>query len=155
MPPVGPAVPRPSMPAQSANPFGQAVPPYRPARKSGAWMVVVPIVLILAVAGGGLLYAVSRSGPKSPEAAKTQDLIRQLDQLKSQYGNAPSSAPTDGPVDPDVAAAQRAIDNFRREHPDMAPPTDAQGNVHLQAGGTITREQWERARSAIAKPAGP
>jgi hypothetical protein len=150
--PVQPA-PQPYAPVPQAAPFAHTIAPA--ARKGGAWKTVVPVVLILVVAGAGLIYAAARN-QKAPQAAVTKDLIQQLDQLKAQSGQqAPSSGTSaNGPVDPDVAAAQRAIDKFRRDNPGFAPPTDAQGNVHLQGGGTITREQWERARNAVSSPPG-
>jgi len=80
-----------------------------------------------------------------------EELTRSLDErIKASQQQQTGS----GALDPNSAEAQarRELNRFY-EKTGVAPPppTDAEGNVHLQGGGTITWEQWEKARESLGK----
>ncbi|MGC8668046.1 MAG: hypothetical protein ACP5VE_08040 [Chthonomonadales bacterium] len=55
--------------------------------------------------------------------------------------------------DPLIAEARRTIRRLQEEHGLAPPPTDEAGRVHLRSGGSISREEWERAaRSLQSQP---
>ena len=61
------------------------------------------------------------------------------------------SGPTETPAtDPLTSEAQRAVERAHQQL-GLPPPgsVDAQGRVHLRAGGAISKEEWEAARRKV------
>ena len=54
-----------------------------------------------------------------------------------------------GSSDPVESQARRAIDRLSVQAGAAAPPADQDGSVHLQTGGSISREQWEKAQESV------
>jgi hypothetical protein len=112
--------------------------------KGRTWLVAIPIVLavvaLFAFAFAKLQAARSR-GP-------ADDLKAQIEALKKQIGQTPNVSTGATEDDPQVAAAKEQIERLRREH-GIEAPADASGNIHLQSGGTVTREQYQKAVDSL------
>lgn len=108
-------------------------------------MVAVPLVLIAVVAL--CVMAFKAGGGKSHGPA--DDLKAQIEALKKQVGQNPGSTENGATEDsPDVKAAKSEMDRLRKQY-DISPPTDSKGDVHLQVGGTVTQEQYQKALDSL------
>ena len=119
-------------------------------------MIIVPLVLLsMFGAGAYMFFRASHSNGQAPAS----DLQSQIEALKARQGEmmkqgAAGSTGISDPysLDPDSpeAKAQRELKRLREKAGISAPPpTDANGNVHLQGGGTLTREEWEKAQNSV------
>jgi hypothetical protein len=51
---------------------------------------------------------------------------------------------------PDVAAAKAEMDRLRTQY-GITPPADSKGEVHLQSGGTLTKDQYQKALDSLQR----
>jgi len=118
-------------------------------------MIIVPLVLIAMIGARAYLFMTAF---RSKGQAPVSDLQSQIEALKARQGEmmkqgASSQGTSDiNTLDPDSpeAKAQRELKRLREKAGMSAPPpTDANGNVHLRGGGTLTREEWEKAQNSI------
>lgn len=68
-------------------------------------------------------------------------------------GTGASGADSVAPADPLEAQARRELNRLYRETGYGPVPSDAQGRVRLRSGGSISREEWERARRSLGTAA--
>jgi hypothetical protein len=118
-------------------------------------MIVVPLILVAMLGAGAYLF-MTAFHTKAPGPAS--DLQSQIEALKAKQGEMMkqgglnSGISDTNTLDPDSteAKAQRELKRLREKAGISAPPpTDANGNVHLRGGGTLTREEWEKAQNSI------
>jgi hypothetical protein len=110
-------------------------------------MVIVTIL--------GVIAAVVALRPKSEVGGVDGDIHDKIAALKAKQkelgGATPPSISNPASLDPDSleGRAQRELQRLQKKAGVGGPPTDANGNVHLQGGGVISREEWEKARSSV------
>lgn len=119
--------------------------------------IAIWAILILPVLLAMSWYAKTRSGGNAIEAQKDaaikmqEELTRSLDERIKASQERPTGP---GALDPDStdAQARRELKRiYEKTGVGAPPPTDAEGNVHLQGGGTLTREQWEKTRDSLGR----
>jgi hypothetical protein len=77
-----------------------------------------------------------------------EKLMRQFQDNVRQSG----SISDPGALDPESPTAQARRELKRMEEKGIippVPPTDSDGRVHLQSGGTISPEEWQRAKDSL------
>jgi len=104
------------------------------------WLLVVLGLGVLGL-GGALLLARTRQWSGFAQD-RTPGVFRPI---PPSAGAGPSPLPED----PLIAEARRTIQRLQQEHGLAPPPTDEAGRVHLRSGGTISREEWERAARSL------
>jgi hypothetical protein len=111
------------------------------------------VLLLAAVVGALFVAAASRRKPAGP----ADNLQAQIEALKKQQSDmmgqgAPGISDVNA-LDPDSteARAQRKLDSLLEKQRSLMAPGSGPGPIHLQGGGTLTREEWERARKAAER----
>lgn len=144
-------------PAQQ-SPFqpNQAPLGYHPQASSrrGVPAVVIAVVAVLVIAVvGAVAMARSRSHSRIPgNLDLTPDQMRQIQQFQNSVRQSSGSSDLSSANDPDSPESQARREIKRLEDKGLvpsAPKADAEGRIHLQSGGTISPEEWERARQSI------
>jgi len=153
--PVGFAPPQAGL---GAAPTAQSPPPNAysydviPARRSSRWLTILPVALLFVIVLG-VLFAIalrSRSGKSMvPGLDDAQEKVNAYaDRLRRELQGVESDSDADDPL---TSQVRREIKRLSGQIGAAAPPADSQGNVHLRTGGTITREEWERARDSVSE----
>jgi hypothetical protein len=115
-----------------------------PARRGSRWMVIVPVALLILVLAGALFWFASR---RHAQTGAIGDIAAQLDALNAQKERIlrqnPPALSDPSVLDPDseTARARRELQRLEKKLGNSLPPTDAQGRVHLQGGGTLSAEE--------------
>lgn len=140
-------------PPPSAHPSPNTYypPPYDAAavRRSSRRLMLIPLVFLLVI-GLGALFVIafqSRHGAVMPGLDDAQARMNAYaDRLRREMDDSTAES---GDIDPLTAQARREIERLSEQVGGLGPPSDPQGRVHLRSGGTISREQWERARDSL------
>ena len=89
----------------------------------------------------------------------TQKAIDQMDKMNrsmEKMVNESQSPSVSSPstLDPNSLEAQahREMERLQREHGVRTPPLGPDGNIHLQSGGTLSPEDYQRARQTLQNP---
>jgi hypothetical protein len=120
----------------------------------------LPLVVVgLAVLCGGLAFVVLRM-PKAGESGETLGRARRQPGTAQPETGDPQTIWVTGPAsdnpiasesDPVAAEARRAVERASREL-DLPPANaarDSEGRYRLRGGGSISAEEWERARRKV------
>ena len=101
-------------------------------------MVIVPIILLVIIYFGFTLGRVSRNA-SSNQHTDIQALINDARMLNGS--DAKTMAPSSKPG---ATEDQKFIERLKQQHGLDSPPADSSGNVNLQGGGSISKEQYQR-----------
>lgn len=139
--------------APATPPRGSVPPPVptRPSRRSrtGLW-VLLAAALILACAIPLFLRSVRTGAARSAsEQAELQRLRQQMLRGDELPGSQPAEPLEQNSVE---ARARRELDRLRQEAGLANPPADSSGQVHLQTGGSLSADEWQRAQRALTRP---
>jgi len=133
-----------ALPAPAAIAPGRT-PPRRDLLRSALWAAAALLVL-----GGVVLVARNLRPAREAAGSREQAELRAIERQMLHRGDLPGpDAPATDPVE---ARARRELERLRREAGLSTPPTDQAGRVHLGTGGTISAEEWSRARRALSAP---
>jgi hypothetical protein len=124
-------------------------PPFSGGRKRASWIVVVPVLLILLFVTGGLFAYVARMRTANPGSGldALQALRKQMEgRIQQEVSRDAESSEPDDPLE---QRAKRELGRLYEKRGYTPPPADADGNIHLRTGGTVTQEQWNRALDAV------
>jgi hypothetical protein len=115
------------------------------------------VILILPALLAAGWYAKTRTTGNAIDAQKDaaikmqEELMKGLDErIKASKEQPPGTNELD-PSSPEAQARRELKTIYEKTGVGAPPPTDAEGNVHLQGGGTVTREQWEKARESLGR----
>lgn len=112
---------------------------------------------ITVVAAGGIIFllavghlAQTRNTSTAVDHA-TQVAVENNEKLMKSLDGLLRPSPT--PADPNSleGRAQAELKRMTDQLHGSAPPADPQGSVHLQSGGAVSAEQWERARRSLGQ----
>src|SRR5207248_913029 len=119
--------------------------------KGAAIAAVVVAVLVVIVCAAVLLRPHNRSGlPAGIDL--TPDQMRQIREFEGRVSQPEPAATTPSLPDPNSPESEARREIKRLEDKGIvptAPPPDSEGRIHLQSGGTISPEEWERARQSL------
>jgi hypothetical protein len=98
-----------------------------------------------------IIFAVSHVAKTKKDANSIDQTVKQLGDLRDQYNRALGDTTPNTSIDPNSpeGRGQQELKRLERQLGPLAPPADASGRVHLQTGGSISAEEWERARRSI------
>ncbi len=145
---------QPAQPAAFSS--GQAPLGYHPqasAKRGGpAIAIAVAAVLVIVVVGA---FAMARSRghrgvPGNLDLSPEQ--MRQIREFQNSVRQSSGSSDLSSSTDPDSPESQGRREIKRLEDKGLvpsAPKPDSEGRIHLQSGGTISPEEWERARQSL------
>lgn len=126
-------------------------PPLRPSRR---WFLAPLAFLLVAAILGGLFFFAFRS-----RARQTLGPLEQAPKTFGDYANRlrregglGDTGANDSETDPTISQARREIERLSGQAGAYAPPVSQDGKVHLQRGGSISPEEYERARRSLGSP---
>ncbi len=144
-------------PAPFVQPPAYFSPPVRSGVGLGLRIAIWAVLLIPILAAGAYMAFQRRAigGVDSQAQAAieaNEKLMREFGQQVRQSGSGTSDPDV---LDPNSPTAQARREIKRLEEKGViptVPPTDAEGRIHLQSGGTISPEEWRRARESLGNP---
>jgi hypothetical protein len=134
---------------------------YSPPVRSGIGLgvrIALWAVLLIPILAAGVYIAFQRRAIGGVDS-QAQAAIEANEKLMREFGQQVRQSES-GMSDPDVLDPNSPTAQARREIKRLedkgviptAPPTDAEGRIHLQSGGTISPEEWKRARESLGNP---
>ncbi len=116
------------------------------------WVLMI-LPALLAAGWYAKTHATGTAIDAQKEAAikMQEELMKGLDERIKASREQPSGASSLDPSSPEAQARRELKSIYEKTGVGAAPPTDAEGNVHLQGGGTISKQQWEKARQSLGK----
>ena len=112
---------------------------------AGVQVCGLAALIALACFGYSRVRAASQA---TDNRARLQNSENRIMQDLNRAMNEPSNQPTDGVE----SSARRELQRLDRQLGSKQPQSDANGEVHLLGGGTISRDQWEKARRSLSEP---
>lgn len=117
-------------------------------RRGAPWLLLIPVVAVAILVLG--LFAAARL--RQRQGGPDSDIRSLSAEIEALRAGRPAAARPEEPLSPEAEEARRTIERLQRQHGLAPPAADPEGRVHLRSGGTMSAEEWQRYRDALAAP---